>query len=366
MNNNPVTKDQKTLFRYYCEAILILGHFQRPGAVEGFSVSEWINRKTVQGRVCIGISQHKTATMQIASFALTMEEAAMLEAFYLYIRPDTLTSDGDDNGRFFISSTGTPLRSATNDLSRLHAQYRLENVSSQKIRRVVETQTASSLPEEQRRGVAHYMAHTNAVAELHYRMRTQEDTEHCCAEFSSRAQVSVNNAAFLRNRWINLETLSFSSDESVGGDASRKTSRDEDPPLEPIKSFEEFISVLPIALNGQPPTKIQRTDAGFNADRFNADRCCYDKWRATQFAKREGYMLSKFYRHPPTVSKVTKLIQREGWTANYPQPEDIVGKWKPAPKCQLEEDPRIFKRVVDQKWSGVAITDFEDKRGQGV
>uniref|UniRef100_A0A1A8ARP7 Si:dkey-23a23.2 n=1 Tax=Nothobranchius furzeri TaxID=105023 RepID=A0A1A8ARP7_NOTFU len=70
--------------------------------------------------------------------------------------------------------------------------------------------------------------------------------------------------------------------------------------------------------------------------------------------------------HPPTVSKVTKLIQCEGWTANYPQPEDIVGKWKPAPKCQLKEDPRILKRVVDQKWSGIAIKDFEDKRGQGV
>ncbi|XP_070410517.1 uncharacterized protein [Nothobranchius furzeri] len=134
-----------------------------------------------------------------------------------------------------------------------------------------------------------------------------------------------------------------------------------DSPLEPPKSFEEFISVFPIALNGQPPTKIQRTDAG-----FNADRCFYDKWRATQFSKRERYMLSKFYRHPPTVSKVTKLIQREGWTANYPQPEDIVGKWKPAPKCQLKEDPRILKRVVDQKWSGIAIKDFEDKRGQGV
>ncbi|KAK2814669.1 hypothetical protein Q5P01_000813 [Channa striata] len=33
-----VSAEEKTLFRYYCEAILILGHFQRPGAVEGMTV----------------------------------------------------------------------------------------------------------------------------------------------------------------------------------------------------------------------------------------------------------------------------------------------------------------------------------------
>jgi len=31
--------EEKTMFCYYCEAILILGHFQRPGAVEGVTVS---------------------------------------------------------------------------------------------------------------------------------------------------------------------------------------------------------------------------------------------------------------------------------------------------------------------------------------
>lgn len=31
--------EEKTLFRYYCEAIMILQHFQRPGAVKGLTVS---------------------------------------------------------------------------------------------------------------------------------------------------------------------------------------------------------------------------------------------------------------------------------------------------------------------------------------
>ena len=42
-----------------------------------FQATEWLNRKTVDGKVCIVVSQHKTATMQIATFALNMEEAAV-------------------------------------------------------------------------------------------------------------------------------------------------------------------------------------------------------------------------------------------------------------------------------------------------
>ncbi|XP_047446612.1 uncharacterized protein LOC125011408 [Mugil cephalus] len=82
------SEDAVTHLRYYCEAIMILGHFQRPGAVEGMTVSifplktrlsqnlaaEWLDRKNSDGRVCIGVSRHKTATMQIATFALTGEE----------------------------------------------------------------------------------------------------------------------------------------------------------------------------------------------------------------------------------------------------------------------------------------------------
>lgn len=40
-------------------------------------VSELVNRKPVNGRVVIGISQHKTTTMQIASLALSQEEEAV-------------------------------------------------------------------------------------------------------------------------------------------------------------------------------------------------------------------------------------------------------------------------------------------------
>ncbi|XP_048022493.1 uncharacterized protein LOC125252888 [Megalobrama amblycephala] len=39
LEGDHVASEEKTIFHYYCEAILILGHFQRPGAVEGLTVS---------------------------------------------------------------------------------------------------------------------------------------------------------------------------------------------------------------------------------------------------------------------------------------------------------------------------------------
>lgn len=49
MEGDHVASYEKTIFRYYCEAILILGHFQRPGVVEGITVS-------VKTSVSVGVS----------------------------------------------------------------------------------------------------------------------------------------------------------------------------------------------------------------------------------------------------------------------------------------------------------------------
>lgn len=42
-----------------------------------FQTAEWDARKNSGGKVCVAVSEHKTAAMQIAVFALTMEEAAV-------------------------------------------------------------------------------------------------------------------------------------------------------------------------------------------------------------------------------------------------------------------------------------------------
>ncbi|XP_051551677.1 uncharacterized protein LOC127439557 [Myxocyprinus asiaticus] len=82
-----VDNSEKTMYRYYCEAIMVFRHFQRPGAVEGLTVSEWVNRKAYNGRLEAGISKHKTSTMQIAVFALMQEEDAWFRVYHESIWP---------------------------------------------------------------------------------------------------------------------------------------------------------------------------------------------------------------------------------------------------------------------------------------
>lgn len=45
----------------------------------------------------------------------------MLEAYFLYVRPDNVQEGVDDGGKFFIGHRGRPVSRTTNDLGRLHA-----------------------------------------------------------------------------------------------------------------------------------------------------------------------------------------------------------------------------------------------------
>ncbi|XP_067271195.1 uncharacterized protein [Pseudorasbora parva] len=73
------------------------------------------------------------------------------------------------------------------------------------------------------------------------------------------------------------------------------------------------------------------------------------------------HLLSQCSRRPPTVSKVSLLIQKEGWTGNCPRPQDVVAKWRPVTRVQVESDPRIITMVQNQKWTGLALKDFGAK-----
>ncbi|ROJ64733.1 N-lysine methyltransferase KMT5A [Anabarilius grahami] len=339
LEGDHVASEEKTMFRYYCEAILILGHFQRPGAVEGLTTTEWDARKNNGGKVCVAVSEHKTAAMQIAVFALTMEDAAILDAYYTWIRPECTRQDVDDGKRFFISTSGTKIRSATNDLCRLHAHYKLPNIKSQQVRRTVETDAAATFTEEQKASVAHYMAHSTAVANQHYRMKTLDSV------------VATSNL---------LSSLSRYSSDDSGEEVAQaeKRRRVEEEVSSPTSDFDVFLQAFPVGITGQPPNKTQRAKAG-----FPTDRVFYDKWRALQYSRREQHLLSKCSRCAPTAAKVAKFIEAEGWTANHPRPEDIIVKWRPLSRAQAQSDPAIIRGVTSQKWSGLAAKDFGGQKG---
>ncbi|XP_055360600.1 uncharacterized protein LOC114846600 [Betta splendens] len=329
-----VAADENTLFRYYCEAILVFEHFQKPGVVEGITVSEWLDKKHVNGRVCFGISEHKT---QLLTVAMNAEDAAMLDAYFEHVRPSCLKEDVDDKGKFFISSTGRPISSVSNDLSRFHFHYKLPNVTSQEIRRVLETSVSTMFTEEQKRQVARYMARSNQVANEHYRMKTLENAVTAANLLAAiGGDRSVTGITIQR-----LVTYIWACCQSEQ------------------KTFSQFIEVFPVSLNGQPPAKAARVEAG-----FPQDRSFYDKWRAAQFSLRESHLLSQCYRRQPTLNKVARMLEMEGWTANHPSAEQILAKWQPPKKTDVETDTDLMNRIERQKWSGLVIKKFDDKQGE--
>ncbi|XP_041834071.1 uncharacterized protein LOC121635075 [Melanotaenia boesemani] len=111
LSREPVTEEQKMSYRYYCEAILLLGHFQRPGAVDGLTVTEWLQKELQRtgGRGC----------------QVPQEGQQLIDQYYTSVQPDHVKDLEDEDvaaDRLFLGRNGKPLSSATNDLRRLHEQ----------------------------------------------------------------------------------------------------------------------------------------------------------------------------------------------------------------------------------------------------
>ncbi|XP_077357112.1 uncharacterized protein LOC144004069 [Festucalex cinctus] len=326
-----LTEKEKTIYRYYCEALLVLKHYQRPGAVEGMTANEWVNRKPEKHRVMVGVHQHKTATMQVCSFALTQEEEAWFQGYYEHIRPYHL---GEDSEKFFISSNGRRIHSVTNDLNRLHVHYHIKPSCSQEVRRAIETLAGQQLDRSGKEKVSHYLAHSTSVAEQHYRMRVSQGVVEI-------ADVLDEIAGFTQPK-----------PPESGPSATDTKSLWSD--------FDAFVKAFPVTRLAQPPTKKMRMEAGFSEDRTN-----YDKWRKQQYEQREQYLLSYYTARKPDAAKLKKLIDHEGFAGNCPLPKDIISKWKPASKTSIETDTKVKEKVKKQTWSGLVLKDFGEK-GIGV
>ncbi|XP_029965743.1 uncharacterized protein LOC115401590 isoform X2 [Salarias fasciatus] len=260
LRSEPVSEEEKTRYKYYCEAVLLLGHFQRPGAVEGLTVTEWLAKQDCGGRVVVAVKSHKTANRPLALFALTQEEAALIQQYFLCVRPDYIKAEADDEDededeahhRLFLSTNGKPVRSATTDLQRLHQHYELPSVSSQEVRRAVETAANSTFSDEQKTGLAYYLARMDKAPNEHH--HTWEP---------GRIVETANLVRLLTN----------GSDDSdhqpqAGSRRGREASHED---------YNKFQELFPVTLDGQPPNKVQRTSAG-----FSADWVLYDKSRAVQ------------------------------------------------------------------------------------
>ncbi|KAI4800247.1 hypothetical protein KUCAC02_013376 [Chaenocephalus aceratus] len=329
-----VSPTEKTWYRYYCEAVMMLRHFQRPGAVEGMTVREWVNRKLTDGRYLIGIKNHKTGATHVATIALTLEEEAWYQGYYECIRPEFVRGECDC---FFLSARGTQITSGSSDLLRLHESCGIDHggCTSGQVRRAADTLVATSFTETQKQNVAAYMCRSDLMADTHYR-RPGPST------IVATAVLLDTLPGFTPERRLPTET------DSPGSCMSGK-------------EFSDFQQTFPVSRDGQPPTKKQRVEAG-----FSENRVYYDRWRKGQYADRQEHLLSYFTYRKPSGGKIERLISKEGWTSNCPKAQDILDMWTPALKYVIESDQNILNSCSLQKWKGLAIKSFDGQKGEGV
>ncbi|XP_059364909.1 uncharacterized protein si:dkey-23a23.2 [Carassius carassius] len=325
-----VSNAEKMLYRYYCEALLVFRHMQLPGAVEGLTDADWVERIAQDGRVVIGVRQEKTASMQIA---LTQDEEACFQLYYKEIRPKNIGLKKFCQS-FFTTTSGDAVHNVSQDMNRLHEMYKLTPFRSYDVRRAVKN-AAENLPAHQHEAVIHYLTHSTS------------------ADRRPRPQDIVDAALLLDSlKGTSTEDDTSLAELSTAGNREQQALR---------KDFSAFLDRFPVSMEGQPPTKKQRVDSG-----FPEDRVFYDKWRATQYTQREEYLLSQFTHHKPSASEVLSLIAQEGWKANCPKPEEIERLWKPASTDTIETDEVIIKCVSEQAWTGLAFKDFGAEEGLGV
>ncbi|CAJ0931310.1 unnamed protein product [Ranitomeya imitator] len=182
-------KEHQLQILNYLECLLVLKHGQRPGVIQHMSVSEWKKRVHHQYKgvnfVVIGVKEHKTSTQQVASFALTLTEEGWFNVYFTHVRP-VLSSTENSEDPFFVSTTGKAIYNVTNDMNRFHRRYNLPLVTSQMVRKLLETWTNSRCTDVQQRLVARAAEQSTSG-----RMDQTADSElHSDEEYSSaRAHV---------------------------------------------------------------------------------------------------------------------------------------------------------------------------------
>ncbi|XP_073687498.1 uncharacterized protein [Garra rufa] len=156
LKGGEVSGAEKTLYRYYCEAVLVFRHLQGPGAVEVLTDADWVERLQHGGRVVFGISSRATARKQAPTFALSSTEEAWFQLYFREIRPENIRPDKTCN-RFFMSPAGEGVCNVTKDLNRLHEMYKLPAIRSNDMRKAVEAAAAQTLPADQQQAVKEYL-----------------------------------------------------------------------------------------------------------------------------------------------------------------------------------------------------------------
>ncbi|XP_041111404.1 uncharacterized protein LOC121318606 [Polyodon spathula] len=344
------------LILYYLQSLLMLKYLQRAAVVKNMKVSEWLKREecvlTTDGDrsrfVVITVNKHKTVSQQVAKFSLNEEEQHWFHVYFTHIRTRFLCSllmaEDDPNNKFFISTSGNPIYSPSNDVMRLHRKYNVPNVTGHVARHVFEMAPKYGFTNEEKCIIADYLAQTMATSE--------KDKQFVQPENICRAATLLSKLASVRDS-SDSDAESGSSSLHIRGVATSGTC----PKMSLLDTLNLFIQQHPVSLEGEiPKGKIRKLITGVH------DRKCYKKWRGMQEKMRLNYVLAYFPRRQPSSRQITKYIERQGWKNNKPSVEKITELWKPLEVPESIGDNKHIKKLVkSQKWKGLLITDGGDK-----
>ena len=327
----------ETLVLYYLEAVVILGHVQRPSVVQNMTVSEWLSRdkaiskETGEPLWVVGVKEHKTSTQQVATFALSKEEEHvssqqflpghvrrqnifsvtaehnlimsfsplyiiyfLLQWFDLYykrLRPvfqraarKRKRDDTDPKDFFFLSSVGRQIHRPSTDLSRLEKKFAVPAVTSQMARRIHETAT-KDMPSSSKTLVASYLTHTNATAEQHYRYKTTEnilDGNKTLIALAAKSSSEESSSAAEGN------DCDSSRESASSSSPNRKTRSGTAAKLKSESAFDILQKKFPVTIAGSKPHRslLEVDDVSW--------RKAYDCWLHGQQKLRQEYVRCEY------------------------------------------------------------------------
>ncbi|XP_073804446.1 uncharacterized protein [Danio rerio] len=315
-----LTKNERLLVLYYLEAVIMLKLVQRPGIVTHMTVEDWEGRSRIENGVCVAVKEHKVP--------LSHEQELWFDLYFNEVRPVMLQENrtGDDVAvdSFFVSSSGRSIYNPSNDLKRLHDKYSLPSVTCGDAQRAFEA-AAQNLSEVER----------NVAAERNYMRRTSSDPF---------LALSV------------LDQLAGKTPQRSSRASCCETRVDEQTAY---KTLEQF---CPVTLEGPPPKRSRRTELCGSEH----ERHCYDRWRSEQLKLREQHALEHFTGQQPSESKISRWMDKQGWTSNVPQAAVVLKQWKPVARLDLVIDSSFVKKMIlSQRWKGLTVRPVPDK-GDGV
>lgn len=68
--------------------------------------------------------------------------------------------------------------------------------------------------------------------------------------------------------------------------------------------------------------------------------------------------------NPPQPARVQMALDKEKWHTNKPTVNAILQAWV-APQPSIQDNQSLMSSIAEQKWKGLALQDFGERKGKG-